>query len=219
MNPTLSNGPFVFFADVLLNLQFRFPFKSTTMTSPHANVQLEQQDVQLKGNFTSSEVTAVHSTLLAFHHCYFKDLLLKVLSGDKQGVIKDWSDSVTKPSLKLLIGLWEEMGFSSFPSSMVDEREKELCSKGKNVEGIISEGEALLDIKCSAIHAMQCITGFYGLALNERVRETLKKVDQLVCNHFPQVIKAIQNTDMFYPSPFVKQATLIGPNLSISTRR
>ncbi|HWG91149.1 MAG TPA: hypothetical protein VNZ52_09920 [Candidatus Thermoplasmatota archaeon] len=175
----------------------------------------ETQETSVKGEFSTAEVTHVLEAIRLEGQCYIKNHLLMMLSGQDRGVIREWHDNVTKVNLSKLQPIAKEMGIAlPFPKPLED-RENEIKSKfqgaGPNMRGILTEGEAISEIKTAGVFLAEFYTTSMCLATHDRVRDAFRSGFENVADNLPRVLQGLQNTDNFYPPPIAKNVGLIAP--------
>jgi len=136
------------------------------------------------------------NSILKFHgNCYIKEHLLMSLNNND--ILKKWHREVTIKCLDQIIPFWNSLGFEMPFTYNLEQREHDLKNKLKGLEGTLSDGEALFDIKASAFTLMHMYTNAFAHATNPQCKELILKASEILRTHFDHVkMAAIKAGDL-----------------------
>jgi len=149
----------------------------------------------------ASEMNALHTALCIESQCYIKNHMLMLLSGDRTGMIRFWHDNVTKPNLDRLILLANACGLSMPWSKPLETREMELKSMLGTATGVLTDIEALAEIKLAAKSLGANYMCGFEAASTDDCRNLFALCNRSVLDNFPKLCDTMKMCDGFFPMP------------------
>jgi len=169
---------------------------SSSKSSPGKGVQQETPGkrlikVEIKGEYTTSEITSLQLALVMEGRAFIKDSVMKYLVSGQSDVLNNWHENVTKKNLDHLYTIAHDAGVPLPFNEPLETREQQIAAKLKDVGGVLQESEMLVDLKFAAVYAALFYLRAALCASNKAIIPVYQALSSNVCNNMTQIKDAL----------------------------
>jgi len=158
-----------------------------------------------KEDLSVMDIGALYQCIRLHMAYYLQDHVNMALSGDPNGIIRKFHDSVVKANLDLFLGVWQGAGMTIPFPQVLEGREQEIKSKMAGVQSnVLSEGEIAFDLLTRCNMLQMAYTQARMGAVSSDVRKAFTTASKHVDSIYETMGMRSFFSDNFYPPPLAR---------------